>query len=57
LLFSMGHEAMVYRHVAQPTLDELLDRLDSEELASAREAAAALDLDELVAETIREAVR
>jgi hypothetical protein len=45
------------RHVAQPTLDELLDRLDPEELVVAREVAAALDLDELVADTLREMVR
>jgi tetratricopeptide (TPR) repeat protein len=57
LVFSMGHEAMAYRHVAQPTLDELLDRLDPEELAGARDVAAALDLDELVAETLGERVR
>jgi tetratricopeptide (TPR) repeat protein len=57
LLFSMGHEAMAYRHVAQPTLDELLERHDPEELAAAREAAAGLELDDLVAETLGDRVR
>ena len=42
LFFSLGHEAMpaTYRQVAEPTLDELRAKLDPEELASAREAAA-----------------
>ena len=59
LLFSLWHEAMpaTYRLVAEPTLDELLERLDPEELAAARDAAAALDLDDLVAETLGERVR
>jgi hypothetical protein len=39
------------RLVAQPTLDELRERLDPEELAAAREAAAGLDLDELALDT------
>jgi len=59
LFFSLGHEAMpaTYRQVAEPTLDELHAKLDPEELASAREAAASLDLDELVSEMLGERVR
>jgi len=59
LFFSLGHEAMpaAYRRVAEPTLDELRAKLDPEELASAREAAAGLDLDELVSETLGDRVR
>jgi predicted ATPase/class 3 adenylate cyclase len=59
LLFSLGHEAMpaTYRLVAEPTLDELHERLDPEELAVAGEAAANLDLGELVSETLGERVR
>lgn len=59
LLFTLGHEAMpaTYRLVAEPTLDELQAKLDPEELAAAREAAAALDLDDLVAETLGQRVR
>jgi tetratricopeptide (TPR) repeat protein len=59
LLFSLGHEAMpaMNRQVAQPTLDELRARLDAEELVAAREAAASMDLDELVSETLGERVR
>jgi predicted ATPase/class 3 adenylate cyclase len=59
LLFSLGHEAMpaTYRQVAEPALDELKAKLDPEELASAREVAAGLDLDELVSETLGERVR
>jgi tetratricopeptide (TPR) repeat protein len=59
LLFSLGHEAMpaTYRQVAQPTLAELQARLDPEELAAAGEAAASMDLDELVSETLGERVR
>ena len=59
LFFSLGHEAMpaAYRQVAEPTLDELRAKLDPEELASAREAAAGLDLDELVSETLGDRVR
>jgi hypothetical protein len=59
LLFSLGHEAMpaAYRQVAEPSLAELRERLDSEELAAAQEAAASLDLDELVSETLGERVR
>ena len=59
LFFSLGHEAMpaTYRQVAQPTLDELQAKLDPEDLASAREAAAGLDLDELVSETLGDRVR
>jgi hypothetical protein len=45
-----------YRQVAEPTLEELQAKLDPEELASAREVAAGLDLDELVAETLAEPV-
>jgi tetratricopeptide (TPR) repeat protein len=58
LMFCLEHEAMpsAYRLVAQPTLDELRERLDPEELAAAREAAAGLDLDELAADTLRERV-
>src|SRR5205823_1535078 len=54
LFFSLGHEAMpaTYRQVAEPSLDELHAKLDPEELASAREAAASLDLDELVSEML-----
>jgi hypothetical protein len=53
LMFCLEHEAMpaAYRLVAQPTLDELRERLDPEELAAAREAAAGLDLDELALDT------
>jgi hypothetical protein len=36
-----------YRQVAQPSLDELESKLDPEELATAREVAAGLELDEL----------
>ena len=59
LLFSLEHEAMpaMYRHAAEPTLDELQARLDPEELAAAGEAAASLDLDALVSETLGERVR
>ena len=59
LLFSLGHEAMPasYRQVAEPTLQEVEAKLEPEELASAREAAARLDLDELVAETLADPVR
>ena len=59
LFFSLGHEAMpaTYRQVAEPTLDELQAKLDPEELASAREAAAGLDLDELVSETLGDRVQ
>jgi predicted ATPase/class 3 adenylate cyclase len=59
LFFSLGHEAMpaTYRQVAKPALDELQAKLDPEELASAREAAAGLDLDELVSEMLGERVR
>jgi predicted ATPase/class 3 adenylate cyclase len=59
LFFSLRHEAMpaTYREVAEPTLDELQTKLDPEELASAREAAAGLNLDELVSETLGERVR
>ena len=59
LLFTLGHEAMpaTYRQVAEPTLDELQARLDPEELAEAREAAASMDLDKLVSETLGERVR
>jgi predicted ATPase/class 3 adenylate cyclase len=55
LMFCLEHEAMpaTYRLVAQPTLDELRERLDSEELAAARQAAAGLDLDELVSDMLR----
>jgi tetratricopeptide (TPR) repeat protein len=54
LIFCLEHEAMpaTYRLVAQPSLDELLERLDAEELAAARPAAAALDLDELAADIL-----
>jgi predicted ATPase/class 3 adenylate cyclase len=59
LFFSLGHEAMpgTYRQVAEPALAELCAKLDPEELASAREAAAGLDLDELVSETLADRVR
>jgi predicted ATPase/class 3 adenylate cyclase len=59
LLFSLGHEAMpaAYRQVAEPALEELRAKLDPEELAAASEAAAGLDLDELVAETLADPVR
>jgi predicted ATPase/class 3 adenylate cyclase len=59
LFFSLGHDAMpaTYRQVAQPTLDELEATLDSEDLASAREAAAGLNLGDLVSETLAESVR
>jgi hypothetical protein len=43
--------------VAEPALAELCAKLDPEELASAREAAAGLDLDELVSETLADRVR
>jgi tetratricopeptide (TPR) repeat protein len=58
LLFTLGHEAMpaTYRQVAEPTLDELQARLDPEELAEAREAAASMDLDKLVSEILGERV-
>ena len=59
LFFSLGHEAMPasYRQVAKPTLEEVEARLEAEELASAREAAAGLDLDELVSATLGDPVR
>jgi predicted ATPase/class 3 adenylate cyclase len=59
LFFSLGHEAMpaTYRQVAQPTLDELQAKLDPEDLASAREAALGLDLEELVSDTLGDRVR
>jgi tetratricopeptide (TPR) repeat protein len=59
LFFSLGHEAMpaTYRQVAEPVLEELQAKLDPDELASAREVAAGLDLDELVAETLADPVR
>jgi predicted ATPase/class 3 adenylate cyclase len=59
LFFSLGHEAMpaTYRQVAEPTLAELQAKLDPDELASAREAAAGLDLDEVVSEMLAERVR
>jgi hypothetical protein len=58
-MFCLEHEAMpaTYRLVAQPTLDELRERLDPEELAAARQAAAELDLDELAADTLEAGVR
>ncbi|HTK23276.1 MAG TPA: adenylate/guanylate cyclase domain-containing protein [Gaiella sp.] len=54
LLYSLGHAAMpaTYRHVAEPTLDELEAKLDPEELASAQEAVAGLELDELVSKLL-----
>jgi hypothetical protein len=59
LMFCLEHEAMpaAYRLVAQPTLDELRERLDPEELAAARQAAAGLDLDELASDTLGARVR
>jgi predicted ATPase/class 3 adenylate cyclase len=59
LMFCLGHEGMpaTYRDVAQPTLDELRERLDPEELAAAGEDAAGLDLDELALDTLAENVR
>ena len=59
LLFSLGHEAMpaTYRQVAEPTLDELQAKLDPDELAAAREAAASADLQELVSEALGNRVR
>jgi tetratricopeptide (TPR) repeat protein len=59
LFFSLGHEAMpaTYRQVAEPILEELQAKLDPDELASAREVAAGLDLEELVAETLADPVR
>ena len=59
LFFSLGHEAMpaTYRQVAEPTLGEVQAKLEAEELAAAREVAAGLDLDELVAETLSDPVR
>jgi hypothetical protein len=54
LLFSLGHEAMpaTYQDVAQPTLDELEAKLDPEELASALQATAGLELDDLVSKVL-----
>jgi hypothetical protein len=43
-----------YRQVAEPTLGELQAKLDPEELASARKAAAGLNLHELVSEILGE---
>jgi len=59
LFFSLGHEALpaAYRQVAAPALDEVREKLDPEELASAREAAAGLDLEEVVSATLGERVR
>lgn len=45
------------KQAAEPTLDELQAKLDAEDLASAREAALSLDLDELVSETLGDRVR
>jgi hypothetical protein len=42
---------------AEPTLDELQAKLDSEELSSARETAARPNLDELVSETLGDRLR
>jgi tetratricopeptide (TPR) repeat protein len=59
LLLSLGHEAMpaMYRHAAEPTLDELQTRLDPEELEAAREATASADLEQIVAEVLGTPVR
>ena len=59
LFFSLGHAAMpaTYRQVAEPTLEELGGKLDSDDLASAREAASGLDLEELVSEMLGDPVR
>jgi hypothetical protein len=46
-----------YRQVAEPVLDELRAKLDPDELASAREVASGLDLDELVSEKLGDPVR
>jgi hypothetical protein len=46
-----------YRLVAQPTLDVLEAELPPEELAAARDAAASVDLEGLVSETLGEPVR
>jgi predicted ATPase/class 3 adenylate cyclase len=54
LFYSLEHEAMpaTYRHVAEPAFDELQAKLDPEELASARQATADLELDELVSKML-----
>jgi predicted ATPase/class 3 adenylate cyclase len=59
LFFSLGHEAMpaTYRQVAEPALHEVEAKLDPAELASARDAAAGLELEELVSATLAEPVR
>jgi hypothetical protein len=41
-----------YRRVAEPTRDELQAKLDRDELASARQATAGLELDELVSKML-----
>jgi hypothetical protein len=58
-MFCLEHEAMppAYRLVAQPTLDELRERLDPEELAAASQAAADLDLEALASDTLGAGVR
>ena len=59
LFFSLRHEAMpaTYRQVAKPTLGRARGEARPRELASAREVAAGLDLDELVSETLADPVR
>ncbi len=59
LTFALGHEQLpaAYGFAARPALDALEAALPGEELAAAREAAAAADLDELVAEALGDRVR
>jgi len=59
LVFALGHEQLpaAYSFAARPALDALEASLTAEGLAAAREAAAAADLDELVAEALGDRIR
>src|SRR3989304_1080352 len=58
LTFALGHEQLpaAYGFAARPALDALEASLSPEELTAAREAAAAAELDELVAEALGDSV-
>ncbi len=59
LTFALGHEQLpaAYGFAARPALDALEASLSPDELAAAREAAAAADLDELLEEALAGRVR